>query len=206
MRAIIYFVSSMLFLLMGWHHGLPHALSVSPHPQSKHKTSSVSPAAHADSAKKFQLMWAKRVGNDKIALPIWAITLQREPGMEHHPTPLYAITLRSNGTAIYVAAAFAKRSGTYKALIPTSKFLQIVQLIEKSGFAHFEQFYGPSLTDIPQVTVVVAGRRTRKTVFVQGNDAFAPKALQKMERLIVAAVVNAKWTKVSDDTRLPLPL
>lgn len=145
----------------------------------------------------------------QVAPPVSEITIEREPGMTAQPPPAYALTLRSDGTAIYIGEAFTERNGTYRAAISSSEYVRLAKLVEDSGFVSFAPFYGPAASDIPEVCVSVVRNGKRKTVVDWGKpeqpeyEKEAPPALKQLEQQIDAAVATVKWVKVSDKTDAP---
>jgi hypothetical protein len=145
----------------------------------------------------------------QVAPPVSEITIERTPGMTEHPPPAYALTLRSDGTAIYIGAAFTERKGTYRAAISSSEFARLAKLVEDSGFVSLAPFYGPAVTDIPEVCVSVVRNGKRKTVVDWGKpfqseyEREAPPALKQLEQQIDVAVATVQWVKVGDKTDTP---
>ncbi|MCW3051815.1 MAG: hypothetical protein JWN14_985 [Chthonomonadales bacterium] len=145
----------------------------------------------------------------EVAPPVSEITIAREPGMTTDPPPAYTLTLRSDGTATNIVQGFSKQTGTFQATIPTTEFVRLAKLVENGNFVSLEPFYGPAVTDIPEVRVSVVRKGKRKTVVDWGKpmqpkyEKEAPPALIQLEEQIDAAVAQVKWVKISDKAEAP---
>lgn len=79
--------------------------------------------------------------------------------------PIYTLTLRADGTAIYRGEDYVERVGLYQGRFWKGSFERLETLVERLGFWALEPCYdNVSVTDMPSQIVTVAVGERRKTV------------------------------------------
>lgn len=140
--------------------------------------------------------------------PITEISMQRNPGLTSKPSPMYAITLRSDGTALYVGA-IETRHGTYKTTISPPEFEEIARLLTESGYFRNNPSHSAAPTAAPDdaayltISAVRNGkRRTEQDWGTINYGHLIPRGKEIIDRMDAFAE-KADWTKISEKDTLP---
>ncbi len=124
-----------------------------------------------------------------------------EVSVEHTPCygpcPVYKLTLRHDGTAIFVGFSNVSKIGTYTATV--GGFNQLAQALRRHNFQRFQPDYTSGITDLSYtITTVVQGGH-RKTV--KSDMVGEPQTLREIQTLIDGTAAEAQWKKVGSSTR-----
>lgn len=147
--------------------------------------------AFAARAQKKSSKDASQKGQDEA----WQITeVSLERGACFGPCPIYKITIKRDGTAIYEGKRFVERLGMYRGTVYA--FNNLARLIEASGYFKLKDNYSVNITDLSTATTSVVRAGKRKTIRNYGGAG--PIELWGIETTIDGMVANTKWEKVSD--------
>lgn len=124
---------------------------------------------------------------------IMEVSLER--GACYGTCPVYKVTLKRDGTAIYEGKRFVERQGTYTGNIYS--FDRLAQFIEAEGYFKLKDDYSINVTDLSTTTTsVVRAGGQRKTI--SDYAGAGPIELWAIETAIDGVVAHTKWQKVSD--------
>ena len=111
-----------------------------------------------------------------------------EVSVEHTPCygpcPVYKLTLRHDGTAIFVGFSNVSKIGTYTATV--GGFNQLAQALRRHNFQRFQPDYTSGITDLSYtITTVVQGghRKTVKVIWWVNRKHFGKSRRSLIERL-----------------------
>lgn len=127
---------------------------------------------------------------------IEAVTLSR--GACFGPCPIYEVTLRGDGTALWVGEEFTARRGTFRGTFEPEDFAQLASFVDRCGFFDWAEHYEPELyvvTDGPTTTISATRQRTTKTVSQYVADE--PADFWVLAALVDALASQVGWTEVA---------
>ena len=113
------------------------------------------------------------------------------------PCRVYKVTLRGDGSAIYVGKENVDHSGTFandKFWLVTSEFTRLADAIDRTGFFRLAGEYGVGWVDAEVVVTRVTRNGQAKTVTTH-NSAKDPKELWLVDTLIDGVVAKVHWVK-----------
>ena len=162
----------------------------------------------------------KRAVKRAAAPPISEITFERQaapPGTQMNPPPVYALTLRSDGTASYIGVAYTNNKGTYYASVAPAEFVRLAQLVEAKHFFDLAPLHGPvAMTHVSNVSISVVRKGKRKTVvyceeFGPADNGWRDTAPQQslkeiahqLEQLRDSDALIENWQKMSEGRQTP---
>lgn len=123
---------------------------------------------------------------------IKAITVQRRGRYGFCPT--YTITVHGDGRVEYEGKHHVDRIGKYmaKQKIPANDFQRLSAMITRLGFSRLNEQYSPGVVDAEQVSVIVTGQSSTKSVrsFVFQD---APIELWSVVVLVDGIAANLEW-------------
>lgn len=106
--------------------------------------------------------------------------------------PVYAITLRSDGTCTYEGGHYAPRSGEHQGRIHPSRFQALVRLIEMRGFFRMKPEYRSNVTD--GAMKVLSVLRGGKSYTVESDVAQDHLAFWELELAVNGLATEVEWT------------
>jgi hypothetical protein len=114
------------------------------------------------------------------------------------PCPVYKISFKSNGEALYVGEEYVDKIGTFKGRIYEGSFLYLSRFIENEGFFAMKDWYPENciVTDLEHTIVSVIRDGKRKSVDSMGG--VGPIERWGIEEAIEGVAVQTKWERVSD--------
>jgi hypothetical protein len=124
-------------------------------------------------------------------MEITEITLERTPCFG--TCPVYKVTLRRDGTALYEGVAYVAREGRYRGTIGAPLFDRLARMAVEKGYFGLRGRYAVPVTDHPSVITSVLRGGTRKSVDHYANAG--PAALKALETAIDAAAREIRWEK-----------
>jgi len=105
--------------------------------------------------------------------------------------PIYKVTLKRDGSVVYVGKDFVKRRGTFRGKLHGYYFNQLAELMYRQGFFNLKERYSAPVTD--QDTVITSVVRDGKLTSVQNYGGEAPVELWGIESAIDAVVEQVTW-------------
>ncbi len=140
---------------------------------------------------------------------ITEMTLEREPGGGGSLEPEYALTLRQDGTAMYIGYINTDGWGTYRTTFSPKVFDKLAQSMEACHFEDLCPMFGPGgMTHMPWIGVSVVKDNIRSTILdfgepVQSYEKETPPALKQIQKDIDDAVAKSTWILVKKEGELP---
>lgn len=116
------------------------------------------------------------------------ITLERTPCMGF--CPVYKVTLRSDGTAVYAGERDVPKIGKYIGEIGWESFSRLAEAARRHRFFEMRERYATDVMDADSVIVSVVRNGKRKTVTDYGG--VGPDDLWEFQTLIDAVVTNIR--------------
>ena len=113
------------------------------------------------------------------------------------PCRVYKVTLRGDGSAIYVGKENVDHNGTFgndKFWPIASEFSQLADAIDMAGFFRLAGEYGVGWVDAEVVVTTVTRNGQTKTVTTH-NSSKDPKELWLVDTLIDGVVAKVHWMK-----------
>ncbi|MFN2397911.1 MAG: DUF6438 domain-containing protein [Gemmatimonadaceae bacterium] len=126
---------------------------------------------------------------------ITEISLEREGCLG--PCPVYSMTLRSDGTALYCGRYFVPREGQFAGVMPKAEFRRLAALVFNHGFFALDERYFKPVTDLASVITTVTAGEYKKVVDNYGR--YGPHRLELLEKAIDRAAARIEWTTIPDD-------
>ena len=137
---------------------------------------------------------SNRPSENSITKDDTVITLERHPTQSH--TPVYSLTIYSNGTVIYNGIKNVKISGKQTSTIPKSSINELVnEFINIYYFALKDKYDQPNVFDRPIVTTSISMNGKTKTVFHHHGSTAAPNGLSLLENKIDTITNSKQWTE-----------
>ena len=91
--------------------------------------------------------------------------------------PVYSITIRNNGSGIYVGKNFVKNIGEFTFNISKSEIDRILKKAEKIDFWNLKNEYYENISDLPTTYIQIKNKKIKDYVG-------APKQLKELQKLI----------------------
>lgn len=113
------------------------------------------------------------------------------------PCPVYKVTLRADGSAIYVGKKNVGHIGTFandKFWPITDDFARRADAVERAGFFGLAGQYSPGWFDA-EVAVTTVTRNGETKVVTTHNSARDPKELWTVDTLIDGVAAKIHWVK-----------
>lgn len=120
---------------------------------------------------------------------IEAITLRR--GECYGPCPVYSVTLRRDGSAIWRGEAFTSRLGSYPGEVFEGDFENLAAFIERCGFFDWADRYAEEVTDNPEYVLEVVRQGTTKRVVQYATEE--PQDFWTIATLIDGVASLIEW-------------
>lgn len=113
--------------------------------------------------------------------------------MSKNPYPVFKVTFRSSGEAIYEGKYFVDKIGTYFGTIDDTDFNRLSELMKKLDFRNLREKYLIDGHDQPNVLTTLAFEDEVKTVSNYGDAG--PVEIWAVERVIDSIVEDIYWEK-----------
>ena len=91
--------------------------------------------------------------------------------------PVYSITIKDNGSGIYVGKNFVKNIGEFTFNISKSEIDKILKKAEKIDFWNLKNEYYENISDLPTTYIQIKNKKIKDYVG-------APKQLKELQKLI----------------------
>ena len=91
--------------------------------------------------------------------------------------PVYSITIKDNGSGIYVGKNFVKNIGEFTFNISKSEIDEILKKAEKIDFWNLKNEYYENISDLPTTYIQIKNKKIKDYVG-------APKQLKELQKLI----------------------
>lgn len=128
---------------------------------------------------------------DKLWGNIKEISMERV--MSKDPYPVFKVTFKNDGEAVYVGKYYVDKIGTYYGRIDNEDFEKLSELIEKLDFKGLREKYLVDGHDQPNVITTVVLEDGVKTVSNYGESG--PVEIWTIERIIDSIADDIYWEK-----------
>lgn len=119
-----------------------------------------------------------------------SVSLRR--GACYGPCPIYQVTLRRDGAAIWHGEAFTPRIGDYRGQISEDDFANLADFIDRCGFHTWSDRYEIEVTDNPEDEIEVIRDGESKKVVQYATDE--PRDFWTIATLIDGICFGVEWT------------
>lgn len=119
--------------------------------------------------------------------------ISMERVMSKDPYPVFKVTFKSNGEAIYEGKYFVDKIGTYIGTIDNEDFIRLSELMDKLSFRSLREKYLIDGHDQPNVLTSMVFEDGVKTVSNYGEAG--PVEIWAVERVIDSIVEDIYWEK-----------
>lgn len=121
------------------------------------------------------------------------ITLERTPCFG--TCPVYSLTLKEDGTAIYKGTRFVDRIGTYEGHFNPGDLDRLASTMARLGGAKWKASYTANVTDLPSQIVTIKTSSGKRTIREYGSTG--PEGLWAFQEIIDGVGANVgKWRKL----------
>lgn len=122
-------------------------------------------------------------------------------GLCYGPCPVYAVTLRPTGEALFEGKHFVNMMGSYVARIEPSTFATLALAAVRVRFPSLKRRYDAQVTCVPITTTWAVYGGVRHTVEDYGRAG--PRPLREFEELIDAAADELTWRRLGQAAGAP---
>lgn len=128
---------------------------------------------------------------DKFIDNVKEISMERV--MSKDPYPVFKVTFKSSGEAIYEGKYYVDKIGTYSGTIDEEDFIRLSELMGKLDFVSLREKYLIDGHDQPNVLTTVVLEDGTKSVSNYGEAG--PVEIWAVERVIDSIVEDIYWEK-----------
>lgn len=122
------------------------------------------------------------------------VEISMERTMCYGPCPVYKVTFRSDGTAIYEGEAHVEKLGTYKGLIDDNDFQSLLKLMEKLNFSSLDEEYSTKADDCANtITTMLLNDDEIKRVNNYADSG--PVEIWAIEKVIDGIINDIYWER-----------
>lgn len=119
--------------------------------------------------------------------------ISMERVMSKKPYPVFKVTFKSTGEAVYEGKYYVDKIGTYEGIIDDSDFERLSGLMEKLGFMELREKYMIDGRDQPSVVTTLVYEDGTKAVGNYGEAG--PVEIWAIEKVIDALAEDIYWEK-----------
>jgi hypothetical protein len=110
------------------------------------------------------------------------------------PCPVYTVTLRRDGTALWEGRQYVEREGHFEGEVYERDFARLAEAIIKLRYFTLPDDYLPLRTDMASAITTVRWKGGQKSVDNYGDQG--PAALWQIETLIDGVAAAVRWRRV----------